>query len=166
MYGSHALKVSAVERETFEEENFRKFRGFVAIHESFLCEIWGRGILWHGKSEQFAKVFSLEKFPTNGILGGHHIVYCRCALIELTTHVLHDHTHARTQLQALRQEQLRYQEEMAEKNKVRQKGQHQGCDKPTQWMFTIVFLPVPPPGYQVTTTEDSRHEENAEQGTG
>ena len=74
---------------------------------------------------------------------GHHIVYCRCALIGLTTHVLHDHTHARTQLQALRQEQLRYQEEMAEKNKVRQKGQHQGCDKPTQWMFTIVFLPVP-----------------------
>ena len=27
-------------RETFEEENFHEFRGFVAIRESFLREIW------------------------------------------------------------------------------------------------------------------------------
>ena len=33
-----------VQRETFEGENFSQFRGFVAIRESFLCEIWGRGI--------------------------------------------------------------------------------------------------------------------------
>ena len=34
----------------------------MAIHESFLHEIWGggRGILRHGKSEQFAKVFSAK----------------------------------------------------------------------------------------------------------
>ena len=25
----------------FEGENFRKFHGFVAIHKSFLCKIWG-----------------------------------------------------------------------------------------------------------------------------
>ena len=34
------------------EKNFREFRGFV-----FMREIWGRGVLWHGKSEQSAKVF-------------------------------------------------------------------------------------------------------------
>ena len=35
-------------------ENFqgRNFNGFVAIHESFLCEIWERGVLWRNKSEQ------------------------------------------------------------------------------------------------------------------
>ena len=31
-----------------------------AIHESFLCEIWGCGGLWHGKSEQSMKVFSVK----------------------------------------------------------------------------------------------------------
>ena len=30
--------------KTFEGENLREFRGFVAIRESFLCKIWGRGI--------------------------------------------------------------------------------------------------------------------------
>ena len=39
-------------------ENFCKFRCFVAIHESFLCKIWGRGVLWCGKSEQPVKFFS------------------------------------------------------------------------------------------------------------
>ena len=47
-----------------------KFRGFVAIREGFLCEIWGRGIFGVAKASnlrkfsprklQFAKVFSLE----------------------------------------------------------------------------------------------------------
>ena len=38
-------------------ENFRgrklsrEFCGFVAIHESFLCKIWGHGVLWRGRSE-------------------------------------------------------------------------------------------------------------------
>ena len=41
-------------------ENFREFCGFVAIRESFLCEIWGRGVLWHSTSEQYAKVFSVK----------------------------------------------------------------------------------------------------------
>ena len=41
-------------------EDFSKFCGFVAIHESFLCKIWGHGVLWCGKSEQSAKVFSLK----------------------------------------------------------------------------------------------------------
>ena len=58
----------------------RKFSRFVAIRESFLCEIWGPGVLWRCKSEQsakifsaksyfhqFAKVFSLESFPLYGI---------------------------------------------------------------------------------------------------
>ena len=43
--------------ETFEGENFHNFCGFVAIHESFLYEIWGRGVLWRGKTEQSTKVF-------------------------------------------------------------------------------------------------------------
>ena len=30
-----------VYQETFEGKNFHKFRGFVAIHESFLREFWG-----------------------------------------------------------------------------------------------------------------------------
>ena len=30
------------------------------IRESFLCKIWGRGILWHGMSEQSMKVFSAK----------------------------------------------------------------------------------------------------------
>ena len=34
------------QRETFEGENFHKFRDFVAIRESFLCEIWKLGIIW------------------------------------------------------------------------------------------------------------------------
>ena len=46
--------------ETFEGENFREFHGFVAVCESFLCEIWGRGILWGSTSEQSAKVFSMK----------------------------------------------------------------------------------------------------------
>ena len=33
---------------------------FVAIHESFLREIWERGVLWHGMSEQSTKVFSVK----------------------------------------------------------------------------------------------------------
>ena len=56
-------------------------RCFVAIRESFLREIWGRGVLWHGKNEQsakifstkivaifhqFAKIFSLESYPLYG----------------------------------------------------------------------------------------------------
>ena len=50
-------------------ENFRgrklsrEFRGFVAIRESFLREIWGCVVLWRGTSEQSAKVFSLKSFP-------------------------------------------------------------------------------------------------------
>ena len=60
------MKRLTVERETFEGETFREFCGFGAIRKSFLREIWGRGILWRGKSEQFAKVFSLESFPLYG----------------------------------------------------------------------------------------------------
>ena len=54
----------------------------MAICESFLREIWGRGILWCGKSkaipkgflrknrifQQVAKAFSLESFPLYGML--------------------------------------------------------------------------------------------------
>ena len=47
-------------RITFEGENFREFRGFVAIRESFLREIWGCVVLWRGTSEQSAKVFSTK----------------------------------------------------------------------------------------------------------
>ena len=46
--------------ETFEGENFREFCGFMAVCASFLCEIWGRGILWGGTSEQSVKVFSMK----------------------------------------------------------------------------------------------------------
>ena len=53
-------------RATFEGEDFHKFRGFVAIRESFLHEIGGCGVLWHDKSEQFTKIFSAKiMFFTN-----------------------------------------------------------------------------------------------------
>ena len=64
----------------FRGRNFCQFRGFVAICESFLHEIWGHGILWCAKASnlrkfslqkmyfhQFAKVFSLESFSLYGI---------------------------------------------------------------------------------------------------
>ena len=38
-YGHTKIKLS-------RDENFRKFRGFVAIHKNFLCDILGRGIFW------------------------------------------------------------------------------------------------------------------------
>ena len=54
-----------VQRETFEGENLRKSRGFVAIRESFLREIWGMP-LFGGTSEQSTKVFSAKiLFSTN-----------------------------------------------------------------------------------------------------
>ena len=78
----HAISIEAniVQRETFEGENFRGFRGLRAIHESFLCEIWGRATttydLFQAIRENFlheiftsygsAKVFSLESFPLYG----------------------------------------------------------------------------------------------------
>ena len=61
-------------------ENFHEFRGFVAIRESFLREIWGvvsfgvakasnprKFSLQKSNYYQFAKVFSLESFPLYGI---------------------------------------------------------------------------------------------------
>ena len=44
------------------EKTFCEFCGFVAICKSFLCEIWGHGILWHGTSEQSVKVFSTKSY--------------------------------------------------------------------------------------------------------
>ena len=69
-----------VEWETFEGENFRGFQGLRAIHESFLCEIWGCATttydLFQAICESFfceiltsygsTKVFSLESFPLYG----------------------------------------------------------------------------------------------------
>jgi len=63
-----------VQQKTFEGEDFCEFHGFVAIHESFLCEIWECGVLWRPflhKNRifyQFTKVFSLESFPLCGII--------------------------------------------------------------------------------------------------
>ena len=53
------VKLHTTQRETFEGENFHKFCGFVAIHESFLCE----NCIFY----QFAKVYSLESFPLYSI---------------------------------------------------------------------------------------------------
>ena len=50
-----------------------KFHGFVAIHESFLHEFWEHGVLWHSKSKQSAKVFSVK------------IVHCKNKPAVLTT---------------------------------------------------------------------------------
>ena len=45
-------RFTTAQQETFKGENFR---GFVAIRKSFLCEIWGRGILWqHNWQHQWA----------------------------------------------------------------------------------------------------------------
>ena len=65
--------LGTVQRETFEGENFRKFRGFVAIRESFFREIWGVAFFGTAKTSnpqkffcenrifhQFAIVFSLK----------------------------------------------------------------------------------------------------------
>ena len=46
--------------EKLSGEKTRELRGFVAIREIFLCEIWGCDILWHGKSKQSEKVFSTK----------------------------------------------------------------------------------------------------------
>ena len=64
-----------VQRETFEGENFRKFQGFVATHQSFLCKFWGCSVCWRHKQaihdsflrtnhifHHFTRVFSLESF--------------------------------------------------------------------------------------------------------
>ena len=63
----------------FEGENFCEFHGFVAVHESFLREIWGVASFGTAKMSnprkfypqksyfhQFAKVFSLKSFPLYG----------------------------------------------------------------------------------------------------
>ena len=57
-----------------------EFRSFVAIRESFLCEIWGMAFFGAAKASnsqkfihencifhQFAKIFSLESFPLYGM---------------------------------------------------------------------------------------------------
>ena len=71
---SKSRSLSTIQWKTFEGENFREFRGFVTIYESFLREIggWGmggEGVLWHSKSEQSAKIIfftNLRKFfPSN-----------------------------------------------------------------------------------------------------
>ena len=46
---------------TFEGENFREFRSFVAICESFFHEIWEHDVLWCSKSEQSVQNFSPSK---------------------------------------------------------------------------------------------------------
>ena len=60
----HNLSVS---RKITEGENFREFRGFVAIHK-FSPQNLG---VWHTlacESKQSAKVFSLKSFPLYGML--------------------------------------------------------------------------------------------------
>ena len=47
------------------EENFCEFCGFVAIRESFLCEILGYAVYWRSKSEQSVKVFSANIYYSN-----------------------------------------------------------------------------------------------------
>ena len=50
----------------FRGRNFREFRGFVAICQSFLRKIWRCGVFWYGKSEQSVKFFSVKiMFYTN-----------------------------------------------------------------------------------------------------
>ena len=46
-----------IQQNSFEEENFHEFRGFVAICESFLHEIEGMTSFGGDISEQSAKVF-------------------------------------------------------------------------------------------------------------
>ena len=54
---NHSLSYSG---KTFKGENSCESRSFVTICESFLREIWGRDILWYGKSEQSAKIFFVK----------------------------------------------------------------------------------------------------------
>ena len=53
-----ACEWCTVQWESFEGENFRKFRGVVAIRESFLCEIWGEASFGTAKPSNWQK-FSL-----------------------------------------------------------------------------------------------------------
>ena len=53
-HASAVIAVYTYSGKLFEGENFR------ANFESFLREIWGRRVLWRGKSEQSAKVLSAK----------------------------------------------------------------------------------------------------------
>ena len=72
--------------ETFEGENFREFRGFVAIHESFLREIWGmvsfgaakasnpwKFSLWKTYFSPIHESFLPQKFPAIRYITEWHI---------------------------------------------------------------------------------------------
>ena len=60
----HSSKVLYSEK-LLREKTFINF-AVLWLFESFLCKIWGHGVLWHGKSKQSAKVFliftNLQKF--------------------------------------------------------------------------------------------------------
>ena len=64
--GSHIFLLASVPRfgggklSRKKKKTFANFRGFVAICDSFLCEIWECGVFRHSKSEQSVKVFSTK----------------------------------------------------------------------------------------------------------
>ena len=49
VYNYFIKTTHTVRQDTFEGENHHKFQGFVAVCESFLHKIFGRGIFWHHK---------------------------------------------------------------------------------------------------------------------
>ena len=59
-YMTPCMGLHTVQRETFEGENFRKFRGFVAIHESFLCDIWDVAFFGAAKASNPRNIFSTK----------------------------------------------------------------------------------------------------------
>ena len=61
-------RLHAVKRETFEGENFRA--NFCGYTRKFSPQNLDRGVLWRGKSELSAKVFSLDSFPLYSIQRG------------------------------------------------------------------------------------------------
>ena len=44
------------------EKTFQEFRSFVAICKSFLCKIWGCGVLWGGKVSNPRKFFLRKSY--------------------------------------------------------------------------------------------------------
>ena len=82
----------------FQGRKLSRILWFVAIHKSFLHEIWGHGIHWRGKSEQSAKVFSAKiVFFTNSQKFSPSKVSrytLRCASICMCVHVrVHETLH-------------------------------------------------------------------------
>ena len=99
VYNYFIKTTHTVQQDTFEGENHHKFRGFVAVCESFLHKIFGHGIFWHHKrpihvsfSAKFvfstnSQKFSSSSFPLHDILysKSHTRIYTGVSVLQVTS---------------------------------------------------------------------------------